>query len=172
MRLGRSFAIVQLVVRAVPCRQKESNPRRSLQLQCISLRRHLRPAVETDIFRGLSFIGACGISVCVRQASAVVVAGRMEHIEDDAGSKGARGMALMWRDMKQLAWLQDKRDAGDREFEGAAKQQSPLLVRVGVIGDDRAGSDVNPALGNMVRVEIATEVPRSDLTRCNGGEVK
>jgi hypothetical protein len=96
----------------------------------------------------------------------------MEHIEDDAGSKGARGMALMWGDMKQLAWLQDMRDAGDRKFEGAAKQQSPLLVRVGVIGNDGARSDVNPALGNMVRVEIATEVAWSDLTRCNGGEVK
>ena len=29
------------------------------------------------------------------KASAVVVARRMEHIKDDAGSKGARGMALV-----------------------------------------------------------------------------
>jgi hypothetical protein len=74
--------------------------------------------------------------------------------------------------MKHLARLQNAGDAGDRKFEGAAQEQGPLLVRVGVIGDDRARSDVNSALGYMIRVDIAAEVARSDLTRCNGGEVK
>jgi len=55
------------------------------------------------------------------QPSAVVVARRMEHIEDGAGCEGARGMALMWCDIKHLARPQDVRDAGDRKFEGAAK---------------------------------------------------
>jgi hypothetical protein len=96
----------------------------------------------------------------------------MEYIEDGAGSKGARGMALMWCDIKHLAWTQDVGDPGDREFEGAAKQQGPLLVRVGMIRDDGAGSDVDSALGNVVRVEIAAEVTRGDLTRRHSGEVK
>jgi len=96
----------------------------------------------------------------------------MKHIEDDAGSKGARGMALMGCDMEHLARSQNMGDAGDRKFEGAAQQQGPLLVRVRVIRDDRARSDVNPALGYMVGVEIAAEVARSHLTRGNGGEVE
>ena len=37
----------------------------------------------------------------------VVVTGWMEHVKDHAGSKGARGMALMGGDMKHLARLQD-----------------------------------------------------------------
>jgi hypothetical protein len=45
----------------------------------------------------------------------------MEHIEDGAGCEGARRMALMWCDVQHLARAQDVRDAGDREFEGAAK---------------------------------------------------
>jgi hypothetical protein len=45
---------------------------------------------------------------------------------------GARGMALMGCDIKDLAGL-----------------------RVGVIGDDRVGSDVNAALSNMIRVDVA-----------------
>ena len=45
-------------------------------------------------------------------------------------------------------------------------------MRVGVIGDDRAGSDVNPALGYLVGVDVAPEVARSHLTRGNRGEVK
>jgi catechol 2,3-dioxygenase-like lactoylglutathione lyase family enzyme len=96
----------------------------------------------------------------------------MKHIEDDAGSKGAGGMALMGCDIKHLAGLQNPRDAGDRELEGAAQQQGPLLVRVGVIGDDGARSDVNSTLGNVVGVDIAAVVARSDLTRRDGGEVK
>ena len=96
----------------------------------------------------------------------------MKHIEDDAGSKGAGGMALMRCDIKHLAGLQNPRDARDRELEGAAQQQGPLLVPVGVIGDDGARSDVNSALGDMVRVDIAAEVARSDLPRLNGREVE
>ena len=84
----------------------------------------------------------------------------MKHIEDDAGSEGARGMALMRCDMKHLARLQNVGDAGDRELEGAAQQQGPLLVRVRVIGDDGARSDVNPALGYMVGVDIAPKLFR------------
>ena len=104
--------------------------------------------------------------------STVVVARRMEHIEDSAGSKGPRGMALMRCDIQHLARSQDVGDAGDRKLEGAAQQQSPLLVRVGVIGDDGTGSDVDSALGDLVRVEIAAEVAWSDLTRRDGAEVK
>jgi tRNA A-37 threonylcarbamoyl transferase component Bud32 len=96
----------------------------------------------------------------------------MEHIEDGAGCEGARGMALMWCDIKHLARAQNVRDAGDRQFEGAAKKQGPLLMRVGVIGDDGTRSDVDSALGNVVRVKIAAEVARSDLTRRYGCEVK
>lgn len=54
-------------------------------------------------------------------ASAVIVARRMEHIEDGACCKGARGMALMWCDVKHLTWSQNVRDAGDRQREGATK---------------------------------------------------
>jgi hypothetical protein len=96
----------------------------------------------------------------------------MEHIEDGAGSKGARRMALVWCAIKHLARSQDLGDAGDRKLEGAAKEQGPLFVRVGMLGDDGAGSDVHSALGNVVRVEVAAEVAWSDLTRRNGGEVK
>jgi hypothetical protein len=45
----------------------------------------------------------------------------MEHVKDDAGSKGARGMALMGGDMKHLARLQDVGDPGDGKLEGAAQ---------------------------------------------------
>jgi hypothetical protein len=72
----------------------------------------------------------------------------MKHIEDDAGSQGAGGMALMRCDIKHLARLQNVGDAGDRKLEGAAQQQGPLLVRVRVIGDDGAQSNVNSALGS------------------------
>jgi hypothetical protein len=96
----------------------------------------------------------------------------MEHVKHHAGSKGAGRMALMRCDIKDLARLQDVADARDCQLEGAAQQQGPLLVSVRVIGDNCARSDVNPALGYMVGVDIAAEVARSDLTRCNGGEVK
>ena len=96
----------------------------------------------------------------------------MEHIEDDAGRKGAGGMALVGCDIEHLAGLQDVGDAGDGELEGAAQQQRPLLVRVGVIGDDGARSNVNSSLGDMVGVDIAAEVARSDLPRLNGREVE
>jgi len=96
----------------------------------------------------------------------------MKHIEDDAGSKGAGGMALMGCDIKHLAGLQDLGDAGDGELEGAAQQQGPLLVRVRVIGDDGARSDVNSSLGYMVGVDIAAEVAGGNLTRRDGDEVK
>ena len=96
----------------------------------------------------------------------------MENVKDHAGGKGAGGMALMWGDMKHLARLQDVGDAGDRKLEGAAQQQGPLLVRVGVIGDDRAGSDVDPALGYLVGVDVAAEVAGGNLTRRDGDEVK
>jgi hypothetical protein len=43
---------------------------------------------------------------------------------------------------------------------------------MGVIGDDGTRSDVNSALGDAVRVKIAAEVARSDLTRGYGCEVK
>jgi hypothetical protein len=81
-------------------------------------------------------------------------------------------MALMRCDVKHLARLQDVADPGDCKLEGAAQEQGPLLVPVRVIGDDCARSDVNSALGYMVGVEIAAEVARSDLPRCNGGEVE
>jgi hypothetical protein len=45
-------------------------------------------------------------------------------------------------------------------------------VQVGVIGDDGALSDVNSALGYMVRVDVAAEVTGNELTRRNGGEVE
>ena len=64
------------------------------------------------------------------------------------------------------------RDTGDRQLEGAAEQQGPLLVRVGVIGDDGAGSDIDSALRDMVRVEIPAEVAGSDLARSHGCEVE
>ncbi len=96
----------------------------------------------------------------------------MEHVEDDGGSEGARGVALMWCDVKHVARLQDVGDAGDRELEGAAQEQRSLLVQVGMIGADGTGSDVNAALSNMVRVDVAAKVAWSDLTRCNGIEVE
>ena len=96
----------------------------------------------------------------------------MEHIQDDAGCEGSRRMALMRPDIEHLARLHDVGDARDRKLEGAAQEQRPLLVPVGVIGDDGARSDVNSALGYMVRVDIAAEVARSDLPRRNGGEIK
>jgi hypothetical protein len=96
----------------------------------------------------------------------------MEHVKDHARSKGASGMALMGGDMKHLARLQDVGDARDGKLEGAAQQERPLLVQMGVIGDDGARSDVNAALGNMVRVDVAAEVAGNNLTWCNGGEVK
>jgi hypothetical protein len=104
--------------------------------------------------------------------SAVVIARRVEHVEDGAGGKGAGGMALMGRDVEHLARSQYVGNTGDRQLEGAAQQQGPLLVRVGVVRDDRAGSDVDSALGNMVRVEVAAEVAGSDLTGRDGGEVE
>jgi len=96
----------------------------------------------------------------------------MEHVKDHAGSKGARGMALMGCDIKDLARLQDVGDTRDCKLEGAAQQQGPLLLRVRVTGDDGARCDVYSALGYMARVDIAAEVARSDLTWCNGGEVE
>ena len=74
-------------------------------------------------------------------------------------------MALMGGDMKHLPRLQAMGDAIDRELEGAAQQQGPLLVQVGVIGNDRARCDVDPALSDMVRVDVAAEVAGNDLTR-------
>jgi hypothetical protein len=96
----------------------------------------------------------------------------MEHIEDHTGSKGARGVALIGCDIKDLARLQDVGDTRDGKLEGAAQEQGPLLVPVRVIGDDCARSDVNSALGYMVGVEIAAEVARSDLPRRDGGEIE
>ena len=98
--------------------------------------------------------------------------GWMKNVEHHAGGKGARGMALMRSDMKHLARLQDVDDAGDGKLEGAAQQQRPLLVQVGVIGDHGARCDVNPALRDVVRVDVAAEVAGSDLARGNGGEVE
>jgi hypothetical protein len=107
-----------------------------------------------------------------QQLSAVVLARGMEHVEDHAGSKGTGGMALMGCDVKHLARLQDVGDAGDGKLEGAAQQQGPLLVQVGVIGNDGARCDVDAALSNVVRVEVAAEVAGSDLAGRDGGEVK
>ena len=45
----------------------------------------------------------------------------MEHVKDDGGSKGARGMALGGGDMKHLAGLQDVGDPGDGKLEGATQ---------------------------------------------------
>ena len=42
-----------------------------------------------------------------RDGSAIVVPGRMEHIEDGARGKGARGVALVRRDVQDLARSQD-----------------------------------------------------------------
>ena len=44
------------------------------------------------------------------------------------------------------------------------KEQCPLLVRVGVAGDDGAGSNVHPTLGDLVRVEVAAEIAGCRLT--------
>ena len=75
-------------------------------------------------------------------------------------------------DIEHLARSQNMGDAGDRELEGAAQQQGPLLVRVRVIGDDGARSDVNSSLGYMVGVDIAAEVAGGNLTRRDDDEVK
>src|SRR5688500_8391721 len=96
----------------------------------------------------------------------------MEHVQDHAGGEGARGVALMRRNMKHLPRLQAMGDAIDRELEGAAQQQGPLLVQMGVIGDDGARCDVDPALSDVVRVDVTPEVAGNDLTRRNGGEVE
>ena len=45
-------------------------------------------------------------------------------------------------------------------------------MRMRVIGDDGAGCDVDSALRDLVRVDIAAEVAGSDLTRSNHVEVK
>ena len=71
----------------------------------------------------------------------------MEHIEDHGSLEGARRMALMRRDVEHLPRSQNVRDAGDRKFEGAGEQQGPLLVRMGVLGDDGARSNVALGLG-------------------------
>jgi len=92
----------------------------------------------------------------------------MEHIEDHGSLQGARRMALMRSDIKHLPRSQDVGNAGDGKFEGAGEQQGPLLVWMGVLGDDRTGSDVNSALCDMVRVEIAAEVAWCDLTWHHG----
>jgi len=96
----------------------------------------------------------------------------MEHIEDDAGRNGPRGVALMWRDMEHLPRLHDMQDAGYRQLERAAQKQRPLLVGMGVIGDHGAGSNVDPALSNVVRMEVTAEIAGSDLTRSDGGELE
>jgi hypothetical protein len=96
----------------------------------------------------------------------------MEHVEDHAGGESAGGMALVGRDIQNLARLEDVGGTGDGELEGPAQEQGPLLVRVGVVGDDGAGSDVHPTLGDLVRVEVAAEVAGRDLTGLNGGEVE
>ena len=82
----------------------------------------------------------------------------MEHIEDHAGSEGARGMPFVGCDIKELARLQDVGDTRDCELEGAAHKQRPLLVQVGVIGDDGARSDINAALSNMIGVDVAARL--------------
>jgi hypothetical protein len=74
----------------------------------------------------------------------------MEYIEDDGSLKGTRRMALMRCDIEHLPRSQEVRDAGDRKFKGPGEQQGPLLVRMGVLGDDGARSDVNSALRNLV----------------------
>ena len=79
----------------------------------------------------------------------------MEHIKDHGSLQCACRMALMRRDIEYLPRSQNVRDPGDRKLEGAGEQQGPLLVRMGVLGDDVARSNVNSALRNMVRVEIA-----------------
>jgi hypothetical protein len=96
----------------------------------------------------------------------------MEHIEDNAGGEGAGGMALMGCDIQDMTRLQDVGGAGDGELERAAQQQGPLLVGVGVIGDDGARRNVHSALGDLVRVEIAAEVAGYHLTGCNGSKVE
>jgi hypothetical protein len=95
----------------------------------------------------------------------------MEYVEDDAGTKGASGVALMRCNMKHLPRLQNVGNARYRKLEGAAQEKGPLLVAVGVVGDDGTGGDVDPALGYMLRVDIAATVARSDFPRCNGSEV-
>jgi len=84
----------------------------------------------------------------------------------------ARGMPLVWCDIKHLAWPQDVGDSGDRKLEGPAEEQRPLLVQMRMIRDDGTGRDVDSPLSNMVRVEIAAEVAWRDLARCNGREVE
>jgi hypothetical protein len=46
----------------------------------------------------------------------------MEHVEDYAGREGARGVALMGRDMKHLTRLQGVGDAIDGKLEGTAQE--------------------------------------------------
>ena len=78
----------------------------------------------------------------------------------------------MGSDVEHLARLEPVGDAGDGKLEGAAKEKRPLLVPVGVIGDDGAWSYVDPALGDLLRVDVTAAVPGSDLSRRHGGEIK
>jgi hypothetical protein len=76
------------------------------------------------------------------------------------------------RYVKDLARLQDVRGTGDRQLEGAAEEQGPLLVGMRVLGDDGARSDIDSALRDLVGVHVASEIAGSDLTRSHGGEVE
>ena len=58
----------------------------------------------------------------------VVVPGRVEHVEHRAGGDGAGRVALVGRDVEDLARPEEVGDAGDGELEGAAQEQGPLLV--------------------------------------------
>jgi hypothetical protein len=54
-------------------------------------------------------------------------------------------MPLVGRYVKDLPRLQDVRGTGDRQLEGAAEEQGPLLVGMRVLGDDGARSDIDSA---------------------------
>jgi hypothetical protein len=71
----------------------------------------------------------------------------VEHVEDHAGRDRTRGMPLVGRYVKDLPRLQDVRGTGDRQLEGAAEEQGPLLVGMRVLGDDGARSDIDSAPG-------------------------
>jgi len=74
----------------------------------------------------------------------------MEHVEHHTGRKGSGGMALVGGYIEDLARLKDVWDPSDRKLQGARQYQRPLLVRMGVIGNHSSGSDLNPALGNVL----------------------
>ena len=74
----------------------------------------------------------------------------MEHIEHDAGADCPGGMPLVGRDIEHLPRLKQVLNARDGKLEGAAEEQGPLLVRVGVIRDHGTRRDVHPALSYMV----------------------